>query len=128
MRVGLNVQGDEIKLHFLHYKAIAILLNCMLVIMAVPQRDETDATVFRATLDLRADADVEDAAPLSGRHESRCIRSIWMGHRTLLMRLAVFIFFVLLITLLETLLPDKKGIIGALFGILVSGNGTIGYR
>lgn len=107
---------------------IAIVLNSILIIMTLSQRDETDATVFRATLDLRADADVEDAVPLSGRHESRCIRTIWMNHRPLLMRLAVFVFFVLLITLLETLLPDKKGIIGALLGILVSGNGTIGYR
>ena len=109
-----------------------ILSYCTLIKiinMAVPQSDETDATLFRATLDLRAD-DVEGGVPRADRYDAQahCIRAIWMGHKTLLVRVAVFLFFVLLITLLETLLPDKKGIIGALIGMVVAGNGTIGYR
>jgi hypothetical protein len=90
-------------------------------------KDETDLN-FRATLELNTLCDEHDGAVhVNNRHDSvhtMCIRGLWTGHKTLLYRAAVLIFFILLVTLLETLLPSKTGIIGTLLSALTHNNAT----
>jgi hypothetical protein len=92
--------------------------------MSAEHRDESDLTFQAAiTFDTTGDNPVVTVAPPS-TVESFSFRDIWTGHRTLLVRLAVAIFFILLITLLETLLPGKSGIIVRMLSIDKADNGT----
>jgi hypothetical protein len=92
--------------------------------MSTEQSDETDLTFQAAiTLETTGDIPVVTVAP-SDRAERFSIKDIWTGHRTLLVRLAIAIFFILLITLLETLLPGKSGMIARMLSIDISDNGT----
>jgi hypothetical protein len=92
--------------------------------MTTERVDETDLTFQAAiTLDTAGDNPVVRVAP-TDREERFSIKGIWTGHRTLLIRLAVAIFFILLITLLETLLPGKSGMIARMLSIATSDNVT----
>jgi hypothetical protein len=92
--------------------------------MSTERADEIDLTFQAAiTLDTTGDNPVVTVAPAQ-RAERFSIKDIWTGHRTLLTRLAVAIFFILLITLLETLLPGKSGMIARMLSIATSDNVT----
>lgn len=100
-------------------------------IMTSMSVDESDAT-FRATLELNTLVDETCAVPVAtelGSHRRQnnlnLVTSLWTGHRSLLIRLAVFVFFVILVTLLETLVPGKLGILTQLLHSLVNQNVTI---
>jgi len=97
--------------------------------MAEASRDESDLT-FKATLALNTvpeasgeEQDVEREHPRHQRHVF-CTIDMVTGHKTLLLGLVTFIFFVLLITLLETMLPGKTGILSHLSGVVSCANGT----
>ena len=93
-------------------------------IMSTERVDETDLTFQAAiTLETTGDNPVLTVAP-PAHVESFSIKDIWTGHRTLLVRLAVAIFFILLITLLETLLPGKSGMIARMLSIATADNVT----
>jgi Fe2+ transport system protein B len=92
--------------------------------MSTKHADETDLT-FQAAITLDTNGDdpvVNVATPQQVNRFS--VRDIWTGHRTLLVRLVVAIFFILLITLLETLLPGKSGVIARMLSIDAPENGT----
>lgn len=83
--------------------------------IAKDNRDDTDLT-FRATLalnELSTAATVDTCTTGQHTYQFGCIRN----HKTLLLRVAVFVFFAVLITLLETLLPGKVGFILSALGI-----------
>jgi hypothetical protein len=91
-------------------------------------KDETDLMI-RASLALNTLTDERDSeAQVNHQRQSDqlCIRSVWTHNKTLLYRIAVFLILVTLVTLLETLLPNKTGIIGRLLSTLTSQNGTSG--
>jgi hypothetical protein len=92
--------------------------------MSTEQSDETDLTFQAAiTLETTGDTPVVTVAP-TDRAERFSKKDIWTGHRTLLIRLAIAIFFILLITLLETLLPGKSGMIARMLSIDIPDNDT----
>jgi hypothetical protein len=92
--------------------------------MTAEHGDEGDMTFQAAiTFDTTGDNPVETVAP-PNPVESVSFRDIWTCHRTLLVLLAVAIFFILLITLLETLLPGKSGMIARMLSIDTADNGT----
>jgi hypothetical protein len=92
--------------------------------MSAEHADESDLTFQAAvTFDTTGDNPVATAAP-SNPVERFSIKDIWTGHRTLLVRLAVAIFFILLITLLETLLPGKSSMIPRMLNIDTNDNNT----
>src|SRR5574343_98164 len=76
--------------------------------------DEADLA-FRATLDLSATDDNAANFLPSDQQENRhhYVKEFRCYRNTLLVRLAVFVFFVVLVTLLETLQPGKAGILTA---------------
>ena len=91
-------------------------------------KDDTDLT-FKATFSLNTLAEEETLAQQTVHTYERnryCTSAPWLAHKTLLVRVAVFIFFALLVTLLETAFPDKTGFLTQLFRILTHGNDTIG--
>ena len=92
--------------------------------------DEADL-LFRASIALNTLTDGQDTeAQVNSRRQfsqSR-IGNLCLNHRTLVYRVMVFIILVILITLLETLLPNKTGIIGRLLDTLANQNGTIGVK
>jgi hypothetical protein len=92
--------------------------------MSTEHSDEPDLTFQAAiTLDTTGDSPVVTIAP-PGQAERFSVKDIWTGHRTLLVRLAIAIFFTLLITLLETLLPGKSGMIARMLSINTADNDT----
>jgi len=92
--------------------------------MSAKNTDESDLTFQAAiTFDTTGDNPVVTVAP-PHPVERFSIKDIWTGHRTLLVRLAVAIFFIFLITLLETLLPGKSGMIARMLNIDTADNGT----
>jgi len=92
-------------------------------------QDESDLT-FKATFNLNTIA--EEGALQEGttntcsrnRLHTSCMRSVWADHKTLLYRLAVFVFFTILITLLETIMPNKMGILTQMLNSWTSQNDT----
>ena len=92
-------------------------------IMSTEHADESDLT-FQAAITL--DTTGDDPAVTVNPHRVKrfSIRDIWTGHQTLLVRLAIVVFFILLITLLETLLPGKSGMIARMLSIDTTDNGT----
>ena len=93
--------------------------------------DETDLTV-RATLEVTSMPEEEEPCEQAARttevahvnNDRRllhifCTRGLWQDHKTLLWRLGLLIFFTIVITLLETLLPDKTGMIARLLDTVV---------
>ena len=80
-------------------------------------KDETDLSL-RATIALSTIAEemtCEEPHAVAqthnrGRVHQFCAHGLWSNHKTLLWRLAIFVFFSILVTLLETLLPGKTGI------------------
>ena len=94
--------------------------------MSTERADETDLA-FQAAITLETTGDSPVLTVAQPAHaESFSIKDIWTGHRTLLVRLAVAIFFILLITLLETLLPGKSGMIARMLSIATADNVTGG--
>jgi len=92
--------------------------------MSTEQVDESDLRFQAAiTLDTAGDNSVVTVAP-PHRVNRFSIRDIWTGHQTLLVRLAIVVFFILLITLLETLLPGKSGMIARMLSLDTPDNGT----
>jgi hypothetical protein len=92
--------------------------------MSAKHLDESDLTFQAAiTFDITGDNPVVTVAP-PHPVERFAIKDIWTGHRALLVRLAVAIFFLLLITLLETLLLGKSGMIARMVSIDTPDNGT----
>ena len=97
--------------------------------------DETDLSL-RATIALtttiaeQMTSDEPCTAPQADnrrRPHMFCVHGLWSNHKTLLWRLAIFIFLTILITLLETVLPGKTGIITRVLDTMVQGsigNGT----
>jgi hypothetical protein len=93
-------------------------------IMFKERVDETDLTFQAAvTLETTGDSHVLTVSP-PAHAGSVSIKDIWTSHRTLLVRLAVAIFFILLITLLEKLLPGKSGMIARMLSIATADNVT----
>jgi hypothetical protein len=74
------------------------------------------------TFDTTGDKPVVTVAP-PHPVERFSIKDIWTGHRALLVRLAVPIFFIFLIPLLETLLPGKPAMIARMPSIDTADNG-----
>jgi hypothetical protein len=92
-------------------------------IMSSEHVDESDLTFQAAiTLDTAGDNPVVTVKPHRVKRFS--FKDILTGHQTLLVRLAIVVFFVLLITLLETLLPGKSGMIARMLSIDTTDNGT----
>ena len=92
--------------------------------MSTEHADESDLTFQAAiTLDTAGDNAVVTVVP-PHRVNRFSIRDIWTGHQTLLVRLAIVVFFILLITLLETLLPGKSGMIARMLSLDTPDNGT----
>ena len=91
--------------------------------MSTERTDESDL-IFQATLNLNTLGDDPVVAAAPHRTSRFSIRDIWTGHQTLLVRLAIVIFFILLITLLETLLPGKSGMITRMLSIDTTDNGA----
>ena len=92
--------------------------------MSTEHTDESDLTFQAAiTLDTAGDNSVVTVVP-PRRANRFSIREIWSGHQTLLVRLAIVVFFILLITLLETLLPGKSGMIARMLSLDTPDNGT----
>ena len=92
--------------------------------MSTEHTDESDLTFQAAiTLDTAGDNSVVTVAP-PRRVNRFSIREIWSGHQTLLVRLVIVVFFILLITLLETLLPGKSGMIARMLSLDTPDNGT----
>jgi uncharacterized protein (DUF983 family) len=86
--------------------------------------DESDLTFQAAiTLDTAGDNPVVTVSP-SRQVERFSVRNIWSGHETLWVRLAITVFFILLITLLETLLRGKSCMIAHMLSIDTTDNGT----
>ena len=92
--------------------------------MSTEHADETDLT-FQAAITLDTTGD-NPMVPVAPPHQANrfSIRDIWTGHQTLLVRLAIVVFFILLITLLETLLPGKSGMIARMLSLDTPDNGT----
>jgi hypothetical protein len=93
--------------------------------MSTEHTDESDLTFQAAiTLDTTGDNPVVTVAP-SRQVERLSVRNVWSGHQTLRVRLAIAVFFILLITLLlGTLLPGKSGMIARLLNIDTYDNGA----
>jgi hypothetical protein len=92
--------------------------------MSTEHADETDLTFQAAiTLDTTGDNPMVTVAPPQQVNRFS-IRDIWTGHQTLLVRLAIAVFFILLITLLETLIPGKSGVIARMLSLDTTENGT----
>ena len=92
--------------------------------MSTENADESDLTFQAAiTLDTTGDNPVVTIAP---PHQAKrfSIRDTCTGHQTLLVRLAIAVFFILLITLLETLIPGKSGMIARMLSLDTPDNGT----
>jgi hypothetical protein len=78
--------------------------------MSTEHADESDLTFEGAiTLDTAGDDPVVTVSP--DRVKRVSTKDIWTGHQALLVRLAIVAFFVLLFTLMDTLLPCKSGTI-----------------
>jgi len=90
--------------------------------MSTERTDESDLTL-QATINLNTLGD-DPAVTVAPRASRFSIRDIWTGHQTLWVRLAIVIFFILLITLLETLLPGKSGMITRMLSIDTTDNGA----
>ena len=89
--------------------------------MSTERTDESDLT-FQATINLNTLGD-DPAVTVAPHRASRfSIRDIWTGHQTLWVRLAIVVFFILLITLLETLLPGKSGMVTRMLSIDTTDN------
>jgi hypothetical protein len=87
--------------------------------------DESDLPFQVAiTLDTAGENPVVTIKPHRAKRFS--FKDISTSHQTLLVRLAIVVFFVLLITLLETLLRGKCGIIARTLSIDTTDNGTVG--
>ena len=92
-------------------------------------KDETDLSL-RATIALSTVAEEmtcdEPCAATQADSRRRphlfCAHGLWTNHKTLLWRLAIFIFLTILITLLETVLPGKTGIITRVLESMAHGN------
>jgi hypothetical protein len=92
--------------------------------MSPKSADGSDLTFQAAvTFDTTGDNPVVTVAP-PHPVERFSIKDNWTGHRMLLVRLAVAIFFLLLITPLETLLPGKSGMFARMLSIDTADNGT----
>jgi hypothetical protein len=92
--------------------------------MSTEHADESDLTSQTAvTLGTTGDNSVVTVAP-PHRVKRFSIRDIWTGHQTLLVRPAIVVFFTLLITLLETLIPGKSGMIARMLSLDAQDNGT----
>ena len=96
-------------------------------------KDETDLSL-RATIALSTIAEemtceephVAVQTNNRGRVHQFCAHGLWSNHKTLLWRLAIFIFLTMLITLLETVLPGKTGIISRVLESMVhSSDGNV---
>jgi hypothetical protein len=84
---------------------------------------ERDLTFQAAiTLDTAGDNPVVTVKPHRPKRFS--FEDIWTGHQTHLVRLAIVIVFILLITLLETLIPGKSGMIARMLSLDTLDNGT----
>ena len=89
--------------------------------MSTERTDESDLA-FQATINLNTLGD-DPAVAVAPHGASRfSIRDIWTGHQTLWVRLAIVVFFILLITLLETLLPGKSGMVTRMLSIDTTDN------
>ena len=96
--------------------------------METVNRDEADLT-FKATFSLDTLAEQEQQTLHTYEPSGLprfCTRGVWKEHKTLLYRLALFVFFTLLITLFETVFPGKTGLLSQLFGAFANSNVTNG--
>jgi hypothetical protein len=85
-------------------------------IMSSEHADERDLTFQAAiTLDTAGDNPVVTVKPHRAKRFS--FKDIWTGHQTLLVRIAIVVFFILLITLLERLIPGKSGKIARMLSL-----------
>ena len=95
--------------------------------MTTTTRDKSDLT-FQATLALNTLTCEEQPTVITTRARPLSIKALWSSHQTLLVRIALVIFFILLITLLETLIPEKTGVIARMANALLPDNGTAGHQ
>jgi hypothetical protein len=90
--------------------------------MSTEHSDESDLT-FQAAITL--DTDDNPVVTITPHRVKRfSVKDTWTGHQTLLLRLAIVVFFILLNTLLETLLPGKPSMIARMLSIDTPDNGT----
>jgi hypothetical protein len=92
--------------------------------MTTENADESDLTFQAAiTLDTTGDNPVVTIAP---HHQAKrfSVRDTCTGHQTLLVPLGIAVFFIPLITVLETLIPGKPGMIARMLSLETPDNGT----
>jgi hypothetical protein len=101
---------DEIDNAYLYNSSTTTYVIALTYITSKEHADESGLT-FQAAITLNTLGDDQTVSATPRRVKRFSIRDIWTRHQTLLVRLAIVVFFILLITLLETLLPGKSGMV-----------------